>query len=152
MLNVWFFPSPRDWGDPTFSLHNYPSGSSLIIFIESLQSIRQMGQTLSEPITTKHTQSCQNSFVKVGSSSMQGWRINMEDAHTHILSLPGEWILWVTETRQENKRLQLVIIGKWICHYWQIEVFVWPTWNMLELYINVVRVVCFVVGHFSREK
>lgn len=49
-----------------------------------------MGQTLSEPITTKHTQSCQNSFVKVGSSSMQGWRINMEDAHTHILSLPED--------------------------------------------------------------
>jgi hypothetical protein len=29
----------------------------------------------------------QNSYVKVGSSSMQGWRISMEDAHTHILAL-----------------------------------------------------------------
>ncbi|OWF39618.1 probable protein phosphatase 2C T23F11.1 [Mizuhopecten yessoensis] len=49
-----------------------------------------MGQTLSEPVTTKETSSCQNQFLKVGSSCMQGWRINMEDAHTHLLSLPGD--------------------------------------------------------------
>jgi len=49
-----------------------------------------MGQTLSEPVTTKHTESCQNQFLKVGSSSMQGWRINMEDSHTHILALPDD--------------------------------------------------------------
>ena len=46
-----------------------------------------MGQTLSEPITAKQSSSLQNSSVKVGSSSMQGWRISMEDAHTHILNL-----------------------------------------------------------------
>jgi protein phosphatase 2C family protein 2/3 len=49
-----------------------------------------MGQTLSEPVTAKHTSSCSNHKYKVGSSCMQGWRINMEDAHTHILSLPGD--------------------------------------------------------------
>ncbi|WAQ99590.1 PP2C2-like protein [Mya arenaria] len=49
-----------------------------------------MGQTLSEPVTTKETSSCQNASVKVGSSSMQGWRINMEDAHTQLLTLPGD--------------------------------------------------------------
>lgn len=49
-----------------------------------------MGQTLSEPVTTKETVACQNNFYKVGSSCMQGWRINMEDAHTHILSLPDD--------------------------------------------------------------
>jgi hypothetical protein len=27
---------------------------------------------------------------KVGSSCMQGWRVNMEDSHTHILSLPDD--------------------------------------------------------------
>jgi len=47
----------------------------------------KMGQTLSEPITAKESASVQNSRVKVGSSSMQGWRISMEDAHTHILKL-----------------------------------------------------------------
>lgn len=49
-----------------------------------------MGQTLSEPITTKDTTCVKNSAFRVGSSSMQGWRINMEDSHTHILSLPDD--------------------------------------------------------------
>lgn len=49
-----------------------------------------MGQTLSEPVTTKESACCQNSELKVGSSCMQGWRITMEDAHTHILSLPED--------------------------------------------------------------
>lgn len=46
-----------------------------------------MGQTLSEPITQKETTKCENEFLKVGASCMQGWRINMEDAHTQLLSL-----------------------------------------------------------------
>uniref|UniRef100_A0A914D7H4 protein-serine/threonine phosphatase n=1 Tax=Acrobeloides nanus TaxID=290746 RepID=A0A914D7H4_9BILA len=49
-----------------------------------------MGQTLGEPITTKETASCANSYYKVGSSAMQGWRVNMEDAHTHLLALPDD--------------------------------------------------------------
>jgi protein phosphatase PTC2/3 len=49
-----------------------------------------MGQTLSEPITQKETTSCENEIYKVGASCMQGWRINMEDAHTHILSLNND--------------------------------------------------------------
>uniref|UniRef100_A0A9J2PB69 protein-serine/threonine phosphatase n=1 Tax=Ascaris lumbricoides TaxID=6252 RepID=A0A9J2PB69_ASCLU len=49
-----------------------------------------MGQTLSEPVTTKETASCANSFYKIGSSCMQGWRINMEDAHTHLLAVPDD--------------------------------------------------------------
>ncbi|KAI1698604.1 protein phosphatase 2C domain-containing protein [Ditylenchus destructor] len=49
-----------------------------------------MGQTLGEPITIKETNSCANSRYLVGSSCMQGWRINMEDAHTHLLSLPDD--------------------------------------------------------------
>lgn len=50
----------------------------------------EMGQTLSEPVTTKETSCCQNSTFRVGSSCMQGWRINMEDSHAHILSLPDD--------------------------------------------------------------
>ncbi|CAD6188359.1 unnamed protein product [Caenorhabditis auriculariae] len=49
-----------------------------------------MGQTLSEPVTTKDSASCANENYLVGSSCMQGWRINMEDAHTHLLSLPDD--------------------------------------------------------------
>ncbi|KAH8349613.1 hypothetical protein KR084_002736 [Drosophila pseudotakahashii] len=49
-----------------------------------------MGQTLSEPVTTKDSACCGNAAYRVGSSCMQGWRIEMEDAHTHILSLPED--------------------------------------------------------------
>lgn len=49
-----------------------------------------MGQTLSEPVTTKESASCANKIFSVGSSCMQGWRITMEDAHTHLLSLPDD--------------------------------------------------------------
>jgi len=49
-----------------------------------------MGQTLSEPITTKETTSLRNSSMMVASSSMQGWRVSMEDAHQHILELSPE--------------------------------------------------------------
>ncbi|KAH3677069.1 hypothetical protein WICMUC_001975 [Wickerhamomyces mucosus] len=46
-----------------------------------------MGQILSQPVTTKHSESNQDKFLAYGLSSMQGWRINMEDAHTTILNL-----------------------------------------------------------------
>nr|CAH7742561.1 unnamed protein product [Callosobruchus chinensis] len=49
-----------------------------------------MGQTLSDPVTAKETAFCQDKFFKVGSSCMQGWRIKMEDSHTHLLSLPDD--------------------------------------------------------------
>lgn len=49
-----------------------------------------MGQTLSEPVTAKETTACQNERFLCGASCMQGWRVNMEDAHTHILSLTPE--------------------------------------------------------------
>ncbi|XP_003747764.1 probable protein phosphatase 2C T23F11.1 [Galendromus occidentalis] len=49
-----------------------------------------MGQTLSEPVTVKETSCCGNEMLKVGASCLQGWRINMEDAHTHLLSLPDD--------------------------------------------------------------
>jgi len=49
-----------------------------------------MGQTLSEPVTCKATTRHQNEFLCVGTSSMQGWRLNMEDAHTAKLNLGPE--------------------------------------------------------------
>ncbi|XP_011501994.1 PREDICTED: probable protein phosphatase 2C T23F11.1 [Ceratosolen solmsi marchali] len=49
-----------------------------------------MGQTLSEPVTTKKSACCRDSKYRVGSSCMQGWRIQMEDCHVHILSLPDD--------------------------------------------------------------
>lgn len=46
-----------------------------------------MGQILSQPVTAKHSDSNQNKYLAYGLSSMQGWRINMEDAHTTVLDL-----------------------------------------------------------------
>ncbi|KAJ3291488.1 PP2C-domain-containing protein [Rhizoclosmatium globosum] len=46
-----------------------------------------MGQTLSEPITDKHTSQDKDDRLMYAASSMQGWRITMEDAHSTILNL-----------------------------------------------------------------
>mmetsp|Transcript_10982 Transcript_10982/g.20715 ORF Transcript_10982/g.20715 Transcript_10982/m.20715 type:complete len:386 (+) Transcript_10982:276-1433(+) len=40
-----------------------------------------MGAYMSAPITDKHGEEGENSFFEYGVSSMQGWRIDMEDAH-----------------------------------------------------------------------
>lgn len=46
-----------------------------------------MGQTLSAPVTEKHSDDGSNNRYSYGSSCMQGWRVSMEDAHTTLLSL-----------------------------------------------------------------
>lgn len=47
-----------------------------------------MGQTLSEPVTSKDSIYGENEYYAYGASGMQGWRISMEDAHATVLSLP----------------------------------------------------------------
>ncbi|KAG9097557.1 Protein phosphatase 2C 2 [Ceratobasidium sp. UAMH 11750] len=46
-----------------------------------------MGQTLSEPVTTKNSDSGSDERYMYGVSEMQGWRISMEDAHATVLKL-----------------------------------------------------------------
>lgn len=46
-----------------------------------------MGQILSQPETEKHSEKDANKYLAYGLSCMQGWRINMEDAHATILSM-----------------------------------------------------------------
>ncbi|KAJ1657414.1 Protein phosphatase 2C 2 [Dispira simplex] len=46
-----------------------------------------MGQTLSEPIVNKHTETGFDKRVLYAVSDMQGWRLSMEDAHTTVLKL-----------------------------------------------------------------
>ena len=43
--------------------------------------LRRAGAYLSEPITEKETTSGEDSRLRYGVSSMQGWRTSMEDAH-----------------------------------------------------------------------
>ena len=49
-----------------------------------------MGQTLSEPVVDKVSDSASSDKMAYGSSCMQGWRISMEDAHTTFLKCPGD--------------------------------------------------------------
>ncbi|KAK9470991.1 phosphatase 2C-like domain-containing protein, partial [Dipodascopsis tothii] len=49
-----------------------------------------MGQLLSDPVVDKVSDSGENDIVVFGTSSMQGWRITMEDAHAAVLDLQRE--------------------------------------------------------------
>ncbi|KAI9664578.1 MAG: Protein phosphatase 2C 2 [Bathelium mastoideum] len=49
-----------------------------------------MGQTLSEPVVEKRSDEGKDDRVVFGVSSMQGWRISMEDAHACVLDLQPE--------------------------------------------------------------
>ncbi|KHC71128.1 hypothetical protein W5Q_05611 [Candida albicans SC5314] len=46
-----------------------------------------MGQILSQPVVEKHSDEHKDKYLAYGISCMQGWRINMEDAHATILNL-----------------------------------------------------------------
>ncbi|KAJ2968711.1 hypothetical protein NQ176_g9049 [Zarea fungicola] len=46
-----------------------------------------MGQTLSEPVVDKNSSKGEDDRLAYGVSSMQGWRISMEDADTTVLDL-----------------------------------------------------------------
>ncbi|RPA95594.1 PP2C-domain-containing protein [Choiromyces venosus 120613-1] len=46
-----------------------------------------MGQTLSEPVVEKISESGEDTRLAYGISSMQGWRVTMEDAHAAVLDL-----------------------------------------------------------------
>ncbi|KAJ8416092.1 hypothetical protein AAFF_G00381140 [Aldrovandia affinis] len=47
-----------------------------------------MGAFLDKPKTEKHTAHGGGNGLRFGLSSMQGWRVEMEDAHTAVLGLP----------------------------------------------------------------
>mmetsp|Transcript_7983 Transcript_7983/g.9257 ORF Transcript_7983/g.9257 Transcript_7983/m.9257 type:complete len:350 (-) Transcript_7983:583-1632(-) len=46
-----------------------------------------MGAYLSKPETSKHTEEAENAYLKSGVTAMQGWRTEMEDAHTIQLDI-----------------------------------------------------------------
>lgn len=49
-----------------------------------------MGQILSQPVTEKATEKDEDARRAYGASSMQGWRVSMEDAHAAELSLSSD--------------------------------------------------------------
>ncbi|XP_072292558.1 protein phosphatase 1B isoform X1 [Eucyclogobius newberryi] len=48
-----------------------------------------MGAFLDRPRTQKHNSHGEGNGLRYGLSSMQGWRVEMEDAHTAVLGLPS---------------------------------------------------------------
>lgn len=48
-----------------------------------------MGSFLAKPITTKHTETKEGNGLRAVASSMQGWRIEMEDEHIVRIGMPG---------------------------------------------------------------
>jgi len=53
-----------------------------------------MGAFLDKPKTDKKTESGTGNGLRYGLSSMQGWRVEMEDAHCAKASLPGKLADW----------------------------------------------------------
>lgn len=55
-----------------------------------------MGAFLEKPKTEKYNESKTGAGLRYGLSSMQGWRLEMEDAHSAIIGVPdiGENISW----------------------------------------------------------
>lgn len=49
-----------------------------------------MGALLEKPKTEKHSEAGAGNGLQFGLSSMQGWRIEMEDAHTALTNLQGD--------------------------------------------------------------
>lgn len=48
-----------------------------------------MGAFLDKPKTEKHNENGTGNGLRFGLSSMQGWRVEMEDAHCAVIGLPG---------------------------------------------------------------
>ena len=55
-----------------------------------------MGAFLDKPKTEKYNESKTGAGLRYGLSSMQGWRIEMEDAHSAVIGIPeiNENIAW----------------------------------------------------------
>lgn len=57
-------------------------------FFLSQPEVRVMGAFLDKPKTEKHNAHGEGNGLRYGLSSMQGWRVEMEDAHTATVGLP----------------------------------------------------------------
>uniref|UniRef100_A0A5K3FQ13 PPM-type phosphatase domain-containing protein n=1 Tax=Mesocestoides corti TaxID=53468 RepID=A0A5K3FQ13_MESCO len=86
---------------PIYPLSSYsmPTGHSesicVNIFCHMLfHPFLEMGALLDTPRTEKFNESGEGNNLRYGLSSMQGWRVSMEDAHCAITQLPGNLKDW----------------------------------------------------------
>ena len=82
-----------------------------------------MGAFLEKPKTEKYNESKTGAGLRYGLSSMQGWRLEMEDAHSAVIGLPdiGQYIfltnfLWLDRPALRLK-LHNYVIGSKIDFY-----------------------------------
>jgi hypothetical protein len=61
----------------------------------------EMGAFLDKPKTEKYNESRVGGGLRYGLSSMQGWRIEMEDAHSAVIGIPDqkENVSWFAGSR-----------------------------------------------------
>ncbi|CAF3432050.1 unnamed protein product [Rotaria sp. Silwood1] len=72
--------------------YNYSLPSENVSITENIKS---MGQFLDKPKTEKHNSRGKNDDIRYGLGSMQGWRVDMEDAHATVLKLDDNyWSYW----------------------------------------------------------
>lgn len=103
-----------------------------------------MQTMLNDPKVDKYSMLVEDDKVRVGASSMQGWRSTMEDAHTVILSVPqlgkaatDAAIAGVYDGHCGSKVAQLVAsrIGGWITETEQFKTGQWKE-MMVQAYLN----------------
>ena len=56
-----------------------------------------MGSYLDKPITEKENYESEAHGLKFGAAAMQGWRVEMEDAHTIIETIGESFRSWMDE-------------------------------------------------------
>lgn len=57
--------------------------------IEAEEQTTKMGAFLDKPKTDKHNEGGVGNGLRYGLASMQGWRVEMEDAHTAVIGIPS---------------------------------------------------------------
>uniref|UniRef100_A0ABI7ZDG1 protein-serine/threonine phosphatase n=30 Tax=Laurasiatheria TaxID=314145 RepID=A0ABI7ZDG1_FELCA len=69
-------------------------GNAFHSFKNNLEYQDIMGAFLDKPKMEKHNAQGQGNGLRYGLSSMQGWRVEMEDAHTAVIGLPSGLETW----------------------------------------------------------
>ncbi|MXQ90868.1 hypothetical protein E5288_WYG019485 [Bos mutus] len=68
--------------------HHSHGGDTIPIALDTSDLLLNMGAFLDKPKTEKHNAHGAGNGLRYGLSSMQGWRVEMEDAHTAVVGIP----------------------------------------------------------------
>ncbi|BFZ12061.1 hypothetical protein BsWGS_15100 [Bradybaena similaris] len=84
-----------------------------------------MGAFLDKPKTEKHNEGGVGNKLRYGLSSMQGWRVEMEDAHTAVVSIPHlkDWSFFAVFDGHAGARVSAICAEELLEHITQNEAF-----------------------------